>query len=158
MGVAKDGADKVAAAKFYGGMGAAHERTKTQRTKQAELAKRSSQAELPSRSFLEWRHTQVDDGEFLTESLAEVTSQQEEAQQAEDTTTADVIQQGGNAVIQMRKNHIEVTDASDDRAAPTPVRAAGRALEYGVRQVPEQSLGASSETTWTGSSATKWLN
>ena len=42
VGVAKDGADKVAAAKFYGGMGAARERTKTQRTKQAELAKRSS--------------------------------------------------------------------------------------------------------------------
>ena len=119
VGLAKEGADKVAAAKVLAAWEAANERTKALRTKQADersaglpaiipggafIAMRCAweeqpaanlhpgqtlkPLELPSKSFLEWRYTQVDEGEFLTESLAEVTSQQEEAQQTEDTTTA----------------------------------------------------------------------
>ena len=64
-------------------------------------------SELHSKSFLEWRYTQVEEGEFLTESLAEVTSQQEEAQQAEDTATAEVLRQGRKAVIQMRRVRVK---------------------------------------------------
>ena len=41
----------------------------------------------------------MDDGEFLTVSLAE---KAEEAQQTEEVTQADVVQQGNKAVIQMR--------------------------------------------------------
>ena len=138
VGLSKEGADKVAAAKVLAAWEAANERTKTLRTKQAEersaglpaiipggafIAMRRAweeqpaanlhpgqtlkPSELPSKSFLEWRYTQVEEGEFLTESLAEVTSQQEEAQQTEDTTTADVIQQGGKAVIQMRRTRVK---------------------------------------------------
>ena len=168
VGLAKEGADKVAAAKVLAAWEAANERSKTLRTKQAEersaglpaiipggafIAMRRAweeqvaanlhpgqtpkPLELPSKSFLEWRYTQVE-GEFLTESLAEVTSQQEEAQQADDTTTADVIQQGRK----IREGQGEVSNASDDRATPSQVPAASSALGYALRQVPEQSLGS----------------
>ena len=63
-------------------------------------------SELPAKSYLEWRYSQVEDGEFLTESLAEVTSQAEEAQQTDDVTQADVVQQGSKAVIQMRRTRV----------------------------------------------------
>ena len=137
VGLAKEGADKVTVAKVLAAWEAAQERTKTQRTKQAEersaglpatipggafIAMRRAweespaanlspgqtlkASELPAKSYLEWRYSQVDDGEFLTESLAEVTSQAEEAQQTEDVTQADVVQQGSKAVIQMRRTRV----------------------------------------------------
>ena len=62
-----------------------------------------SAAELPAKSYLEWRFAQVDDGEFLAEALAEVASQQEEAQQVDDTTQADFVQQGNKAVMRLRR-------------------------------------------------------
>ena len=63
-------------------------------------------SEISAKSFLEWRYSQVEDGKFLTESLAEVTSQAEEAQQTEELTHADVEQQGGKAVIHMRRSRV----------------------------------------------------
>ena len=112
VGLAKEGADKVAAVKVLAAWEAAYERTKTLRTKQAEESSSGLPAiipggafiamrrvweeqpaanlhpgqtlkpsELPSKSFSKWRYTQVEEGEFLSESLADVTSQQEEAQQ-----------------------------------------------------------------------------
>ena len=63
-------------------------------------------SQLPPKSYLEWRYAQVDDGKFLTESLAEVTSQAEEAQQTQDVTQADVVQQSSKAVIQMRRTRV----------------------------------------------------
>ena len=51
-------------------------------------------------------HVQVDDGEFLTEPLVEVTSQAEEAQQTAEVAQADVVQQGSKAVIQMRRTRV----------------------------------------------------
>ena len=53
-------------------------------------------------SFLEWRIAQADDGEFLTESLADVANQQEERALNEDTT-ADFVREGNKAVVRMRR-------------------------------------------------------
>ena len=63
-------------------------------------------SELSAKSYLEWRDAQADDGEFLTESLAEFTSQAEEAQQTMEVTQADVVQQGNKAVIQMSRSRV----------------------------------------------------
>ena len=122
VGFAAQGPDKVAVSKVLAAWEAAQERTKTQRTKNAEersaglpatipggafIAMRRAweespaanlspgqtlkASELPAKSFLEWRYSQVEDGEFLTESVAEVASQAEEAQQTEELTHADVV-------------------------------------------------------------------
>ena len=48
----------------------------------------------------------MDDGEFLTEPLAEVTSHAEDAQQTAEVAQADVLQQGSKAVIQMRRTRV----------------------------------------------------
>ena len=137
VGLATGGPHKVAVSKVLAAWEAAQERTKTQRTKNAEersaglpatipggafIAMRRAweespaanlspgqtlkASELPAKSYLEWRYSQVEDEEFLTESLAEVTSQAEEAQQTEELTHADVVQQGGKAVIQMRRSRV----------------------------------------------------
>ena len=60
-------------------------------------------SELPAKSFLEWRNAQVDDGEFVAESLAEVASQQEESAQADDTTQADFVREGSRAVLRVKR-------------------------------------------------------
>ena len=60
-------------------------------------------SEPPAKSYLEWRFAQVDDGEFLAESRAEVVSQQEESQQVDDTTQADHVPQGNKAVVRLRR-------------------------------------------------------
>ena len=59
-----------------------------------------SLSELQAKSFLEWRNAQVDDGEFLAESLADVASQQEEGALTEETT-ADFVREGSKAVVRM---------------------------------------------------------
>ena len=67
-----------------------------------EASQTLSPSELPAKSFLEWRIAQVDDGEFLTESLADIASQQEEGALAEETT-ADFVREGSKAVVRMRR-------------------------------------------------------
>ena len=54
-------------------------------------------SELPAQSFLEWRNPLVDDGEFLTESLAEVATQQEVSARTDDTTQADFVRVGSES-------------------------------------------------------------
>ena len=49
----------------------------------------------------------MDDGEFLTESLAEVASQQEESAQTDDQTQADFVREGSKAVIRMRRVRVK---------------------------------------------------
>ena len=58
-----------------------------------EVGQTISLSELPAKSFLEWRIAQVDDGEFHTESLADVASQEEAGALNEDTT-ADLVREG----------------------------------------------------------------
>ena len=130
IGLERKGADKVQAAKVVAAWEAAVVRTSAQRALEAEQRSAGlpavipggtfvtmrkawetqlekgqtlSPAELPAKSFLEWRNAQVDDGEFLTESLAEVASQQEEGAQTEDSTHADFVREGSKAVIRVRR-------------------------------------------------------
>ena len=64
-----------------------------------------SPSELPAKSFLERRNTQVDDGEFLTEP----SSQQEESAQTDDHTQADFVREGSKAVIRVRRTTMPAT-------------------------------------------------
>ena len=120
VGLAKEEPDRVAVAKVLAGLESAQERTNTQRTEQAEewsvglpaTSWRCGWAESPAANLQPGQvlkgvsaPSQVvpgDDEEFLTESLAQVTSQVEDAQQTDKATQADVVQQGSKAVIQMR--------------------------------------------------------
>ena len=99
VGLGRTGADKVQTAKVVCAWEAAVGRTTAQRNLEAEQrtaglpavipggmfvtmrraweshlepGQTLSLSELPAESFLEWRNAQVDDGEFLTESLAPV--------------------------------------------------------------------------------------
>ena len=116
IGLSRQGADKVQVAKVITAWESAVGRVTTQRQQDAEqraaglpavipggvfvTMRRAWEAnmsagqtlspwELPAKSFIEWRQAQVDDGEFLTESPAEVSSQQEESAQTDDHTQAD---------------------------------------------------------------------
>ena len=129
VGLGRTGADKVQTAKVVCAWEAAVGRTTAQRNLEVERrtaglpavipggmfvtmrraweshlepGQTLSLSELPAKSFLEWRNAQVDDGEFLTESLADVASQQEESALAEDTT-ADFVREGSKAVVRMRR-------------------------------------------------------
>ena len=129
IGLERTGADKVQAAKVVCAWEAAVARTTAQRNLEAEQktaglsaaipggmfvtmrraweshlepGQTLSLSELPAKSFREWRIAQVDDGEFLTESLADVASQHEEGALTEETT-ADFVREGSKAVVRMRR-------------------------------------------------------
>ena len=73
------------------------------------LGQTLSPSELLAKLFIEWRQAQVDDGVFLTESLAEVSSQQEESAQTDDHTQADFVREGSKAVIRVRRTKVKST-------------------------------------------------
>ena len=136
IGLSRQGADKVQAAKVITAWESAVGRVNTQRQQDAEQraaglpavipggvfvtmrraweanmspGQTLSPSELPAKSFIEWRQAQVDDGEFLTESLAEVSSQQEESAQTDDHTQADFVREGSKAVIRVRRTKVKST-------------------------------------------------
>ena len=129
IGLGRTGADKVQTSKVVCAWEAAVGRTAAQRNLEAEQrtaglpavipggmfvtmrraweshlepGQTLSLSELPAKSFLEWRIAQVDDGEFVTESLADIASQQEEGALTEETT-ADFVREGSKAVVRMRR-------------------------------------------------------
>ena len=136
IGLSRQGADKVQVAKVITAWESAVGRVTTQRQQDAEQraaglpavilgavfvtmrraweasmspGQTLSPSELPAKSLIEWRQAQVDDGEFLTESLAEVSSQQEESAQTDDHTQADFVREGSKAVIRVRRTKVKST-------------------------------------------------
>ena len=125
IGLDRQGADNVQAAKVVAAWEAAVGRTNTQRQLDAEQrtaglptaiprgmfvtmrraweanlepGQTVSPSELPAKSFLEWRNAPVDDVEFL----AEVSSQQEGSAQTDDHIQADFAGEGSKAVAILR--------------------------------------------------------
>ena len=96
-------------------------------------------SEPSAKSYVEWRFAQVDDGEFLAKSLAEVVSQQEESQQVDDTTQAHFVQQGNKAVVRLRR--ARAGSAMPATAVEAQTSVDGSPLEHGLCKISQQIVG-----------------
>ena len=112
-----------------------------------------SASELSAKSFLEWRFAQVDDGEFLAESLAEVASQQEESQQVDDTTQAEFVQQMNKAVVRLRRARAKSAMPATTEQLRHKYRLMAVDWSMVCARYPNNSWAAkyNPQTLWTGS-------